>query len=370
MKVPASARRPEEDAGALSPDLRGGAALATAPQPFDPAATAHDVALGELRRLLAVWAQHEPGARAGRDPEELHQLRVTARRIDATLGLFKHQLPQPLVRARKSAKAVLRTLGSARDVDVLLAGLDDYCATQGDEERSAAQPLRSLLTSERERLRSRMVRGLDSQATRHWLSTLAAASSEPGGTPDPALAVMPDRVQQRFRRLKKSVRHLGAKATPEDYHEVRRRAKQLRYATECGLPLFGKPAEELLKALRRLQERLGEQQDAHMARNRLTALAAETDGTLPPPTLFFMGRLAEHHARATAQARRTLDRAWRKVRGKRWKALRARLTQLRAEAPTATSNAVLSASLVPVTPAAAVPGPAEASGPELYPIKH
>jgi CHAD domain-containing protein len=253
---------------------------------------------------------------------------------------------------------------------VLLAGLDDYCATLTDEERSAAQPLRSRLTSERERLRSRMVRGLDSQATRHWLSTLAAASSEPGGTPEPALAVMPDRVQQRFRRLRKSVRHLGAKSTLEDYHEVRRRAKQLRYATECGLSLFGKPAEELLKALRRLQERLGEQQDAHMARNRLTALAAEADGTLPAPTLFFMGRLAERHARATAQARRTLDRAWRKVRGKRWKALRVRLAQLRDEAPTATSNAVLSVSLVPVTPAAAAPEPAAASGPELYPIKH
>ena len=122
MKVPASARRPEGDVGALSPDLRGGAARASAPQPFDSAATAHDVALGELHRLLAVWAQHEPGARAGQDPEELHQLRVTVRRIDAILGLFKHQLPQPLVRARKSAKTVLRTLGSARDLDVLLAG--------------------------------------------------------------------------------------------------------------------------------------------------------------------------------------------------------------------------------------------------------
>jgi len=344
---------------------------AAVPQPLDSAATAHDMGLGELRRLLAVWAQHEPGARAGDDPEELHQLRVTARRIDATLSLFKHQLPQALVRARKSAKAVLRTLGSARDLDVLLAGLDDYCANLADEERGAAQPLRALLASERERLRSRMVRGLDSQATRHWLSTLAAASSEPGGIPEPAFAVMPDRVQQRFRRLKKSVCRLGAKSTLEDYHEVRRRAKQLRYATECGLTMFGKPAEELLKALRRLQERLGEQQDAHMSRTRLTALAADSDGALPPATLFFMGRLAEHHARATTRARRTLDRAWRKVRGKRWKALRARLMQLSAEAPTATSNRVLSASLVPVTPAAAAPAPAAApSGPELYPIKH
>jgi hypothetical protein len=45
-----------------------------------------------------------------------------------------------------------------------------------------------------------------------------------------------------------------------------------------------------------------------------------------------MGRLAEHHAQITAQARQTLARAWRKVRGRRWKALRTRLSELRASA--------------------------------------
>jgi len=41
-----------------------------------------------------------------------------------------------------------------------------------------------------------------------------------------------------------------------------------------------------------------------------------------------MGRLAEHHAGTTAQARKTLTRSWRKVRGKRWRALRTRLEEL------------------------------------------
>ena len=372
MKVPASARRPEGDSGGVSPTFRASAAREAegAPQSFDPTATAHDVALAELRRLLGVWAQHEPGVRAGDDPEELHQLRVTARRIDATLGLFKHQLPGAVVRARKSAKSVLRTLGTARDLDVLLGGLEDYSSDLGDEERVAAQPLRALLTGERARVHARMVRGLDSQATRHWLETLAAASAEPGGDAEAVLTVMPERVRQRFRRLKKSVRQLGGKSTLEDYHEVRRRAKQLRYAIECGLPVFGKSADELLKALRRLQEQLGAQQDAHMARSRLTALAADPASPLPPATLFLMGRLAEHHARTTAQARRTLDRPWRKVRGRRWKALRERLAQLSAEAPALTGE-LSAASLMPVGASEAAPAPAaQEPGPELHPINH
>ena len=111
------------------------------------------------------------------------------------------------------------------------------------------------------------------------------------------------------------------------YHLVRRRAKQLRYAIECGAGVFGKPAESMLRALRRLQDGLGEQQDAHMAKSRLAVLAAE-GALLPPETLFLMGRLAEHHLAATREVRRTLTRAWRKVSGRRWKALRARMQEV------------------------------------------
>jgi CHAD domain-containing protein len=374
MKVSSSARQADGAATSSPPAHRTPAAAATAaaPQPFDPIATAHDVALAELRRLLAAWAFHEPGARLGQDPEELHQLRVTARRIDATLGLFKHQLPPALVRARKSAKVVLRTLGAARDLDVQLGELARYCAQLSEEQRAAAEPLKARLETERVRARARMVRGLDSEPTRRWLETLSVASTERSGLngADRAMAVMPERVRQRFRRLRKSVRRLRTKSTMDDYHEVRRRAKQLRYATECGRDLFGRPAEDMLKALRRLQDKLGAHQDAYMAQMRLAALAADPDSGLPPATLFLMGRLAEHHDRATAQTRQTLTRSWRKVRGKRWKGLRVRLGELSEGAQ------ALNGALAPAALAAPEPAPmpstaaAHAPGPELYPIKH
>jgi CHAD domain-containing protein len=286
--------------------------------------------MAELRRLLALWLRHEPGARLGEDPEELHQLRVAARRIDATLGMFKRQLPAPLVRARKTTKAVLRSLGAARDVDVQLAELTRYCADLPEQERAAAEPLRVYLESERTRARARMVRALDSEPTRRWLDTLMQAAAENAAMngADPAMAIMPERVQRRFRKLRKSVSRLRSKSSMEDYHQVRRRAKQLRYATECGAGLFGKPADDLLKPLRRLQDRLGAHQDSYMAQNRLAALAGDPASGLPPATLFLMGRLAEQHARANAQVRETLIRSWRKVCGRRWRALRARLGQL------------------------------------------
>jgi CHAD domain-containing protein len=189
-----------------------------------------------------------------------------------------------------------------------------------------------------------MLRSLDAEPTRRWLETLSQATGvEREGTngADPAMVVMPERVRRRFRKLRKSVRKLRPKSSMEDYHLVRRRAKQLRYATECGAPMFGKPADEMLRALRRLQDKLGAHQDACMAQSRLAAIVADPAAGLPPTTLFLMGRLAEHYAQVTGETRGTLTRSWRRVRGKRWKALRARLGQLRESAEAA--NEVLPA---------------------------
>lgn len=293
--------------------------------------SAQQLALTQLRGHLTDWMRHEPGARRGAEPEELHQLRVSVRRIEATLGLFRHQLPSRLVNARKSAKGVLRGLGAVRDLDVQLAELRTYCAKLPAGERAAAAPLEARLEAERATARARMLGMLDSEATRRWLETLNLATADLSTAASPeaprAATVMPERVRARFRKLKKAVRSLDKQSSMEAYHRVRRRAKQLRYAIECGGELFGKSADGMLRSLRRLQDGLGAQQDAHMGKLRLASLAA--DGVpLPPETLFLMGRLAEHHLDETRKAHKTLARTWRRVRGRRWKGLRARMQEL------------------------------------------
>ena len=375
MRLPANAPELEPvDAGPTDLSPAVAAALAEGVDAFDLTTSAHAMAFAELRRLLAGWRRHEPGARLGEDPEELHQLRVTARRIDATLGLFKRQLPAALVRARKPTKAILRSLGAARDLDVQLSELAHYCAHLPEEAHAAAEPLRTLLERERARARSRMVRSLDAEPTRRWLETLAQATNAEHGRAngaDRAMVVMPERVRRRFRKLRKSVRQLRPKSSMEDYHLVRRRAKQLRYATECGAVMFGKPADDMLKALRRMQDKLGAHQDACMAQSRLATIAADPASALPPTTLFLMGRLAEHYAQVTGETRSILARSWRKVRGKRWKALRARLGALHDSAETASD------ALPPTPPAAATdvtPSEATFAGqppePETRSLKH
>ncbi len=334
---------PDEVIGSLSKVVSEDANIAAATDgralPAEAAGSlaATEAALAELRVLLGAWLVHEPGARLGADPEELHQLRVTARRIDATLSLFKQQLPPALVQARKRAKALLRSLGATRDLDVQLTGLTAYCEELPEEERLTLEPLKERLASERARARARMLRALDSEPTRRWIQTLSAAVEAAPAANDPGAAtvagVMPQKLRRRFRRLRKAVRRLRADSSMDDYHKVRRRAKQLRYALESGSNLYGKPADEMLKALRRMQGKLGACQDADTARSHLAALAGDPGCALPPATLFHMGRLAEHHTLVTSEARSTVTRSWRKVRGRRWKALRARLGEFEQEVP-------------------------------------
>jgi triphosphatase len=348
MMIPAHEAETGTPAAEVSEEPGGASADSAGP-------SARQLALTELRQHLTDWISHEPGVRRGRDAEELHQLRVAVRRIDATLGVFKHQIPVRLAHARKTAKGVLRGLGAARDFDVQLAELRHYCAALPAEERAAAAPLKARLEEGRLRARTRMLGMLDSEATRHWLETLNLASADfaTAAAPDAAqaAAVMPQRVRARFRKLKKAVRRLDARSALADYHAVRRRAKQLRYAIECGTSLFGKPAEEMLKVLRRLQNELGAHQDADMSKSRLAELAA-SGADLPPATLFLMGRIAEHHVAETQQARKTLERAWRKVSGRRWKTLRTRMGELSA---TALSQASASAASVTLEPGAQPP---------------
>ncbi len=373
MKDPFSAR-PGEAAAAAPADARARDATARPGAGSGFAAsdiTASEVALRELRRLLGAWLLHEPGARLGHDPEALHQLRITVRRIDATLALFRHQLPPALAEARKTAKTVLRALGAARDLDVQIADLARYCAALPDHERSAAEPLQARLQAERVRARARMVRALDAESTRRWLETLSSASTQDVSAvaADRALIVMPERVRRRYRKLRRSVRGLHATSTMEDYHLVRRRAKQLRYAIEAGGVMFGRAAADELKALRRLQDELGAHQDAYMATRRLAGLAAAHPGNaLPPATLFLMGRLAEHHRVTTTQARKTLARSWRKVRGRRWRALRAKLAELSDSAAAPRNEAPAPASAPSPVLTAVTLEPAHA--PEPQPLKH
>ena len=131
----------------------------------------------------------------------------------------------------------------------------------------------------------------------------------------------PELIRRRYRKVRKGADLLTTDSSMEAYHAVRGHVKKLRYALEAVAVIYGKPADEMLRTLRRWQERLGVQQDAAVASRRLKALASAPPKGIPRETLFLMGRLAEHYASAAVRARKLNAKGYRKVRG-RWKRLR------------------------------------------------
>jgi len=296
------------------------------PVAVDASMTMVEAALTNLRRYLFAWRLHEPGARLGDDPEELHDMRVAGRRLEAILRQFRSSLPASFLRIRPTLKTVLRALGHARDLDVALSELETFTRKMPKSDRDSVEPLKQYLVSERNRARARMLSVLDSiwvqknlQELTSLLASPAAASQQ--SSPELALDVSPQLIRRRYRKLRKCADLLRSDASMETYHEVRAQVKKLRYTLEAVAVIHGKPADEMLRALRRWQEKLGVLQDAGVAGRRLKAIANAPPKGIPPETSFLMGRLAEHYASVGARARKRYAKAFRRIR-RRWKSLR------------------------------------------------
>jgi len=300
-----------------------------APQVAAPAVgtspTMADVALASVRRYWSDWQRHEPGARLGRDPEELHALRVAGRRLDSSLRHFRASLPASILEIRATLKTVLRALGQARDLDVALIELETFSRELPKSDRISVAPLKQHLATERVRTHAQMLRVLDSiwvrKNLKEFTAALAASSAAPRHSPESALHAAPELIRRCYRKVRKRAERLKADSSIGEFHEVRAQVKKMRYALETVAELYGKPANEMLRALRRWQERLGVQQDAAVASVRLNSLASAPPPGIPPDTLFLMGRLAQHHTAAEARARKGYAKGYRKIRG-RWKRLR------------------------------------------------
>jgi triphosphatase len=304
----------------------------------DASMTIAEVAMANLRRYLAAWHLHEPGARLGDDPEELHDLRVAGRRLDAILRQFQSFLPPEFLKVRTTLKSVLNALGHARDLDVALGELQNFRRNLPKSDRAAVEPLKEHLVSERGRARAQMLNVLDSIWVQKNLQELTSLLTTPvaaleTSAADLALHASPGLIRQRFRKLRKRANLLGADSSTDEHHEVRGQVKKLRYVLEAVADLYGKPANDMIRALRRWQENLGLQQDAAVAMQRLNDLAGAKPKGIPAETLFLMGRLAERHLGAARQARKRCATGYRKVREK-WKKLRTKFERSTAnEAP-------------------------------------
>jgi CHAD domain-containing protein len=247
----------------------------------------------QLRALL----DSESVARIGTDPEGVHQMRVALRRLRAVL-------PAITTAPAGELRWLGGRLGAVRDLDVQIAYFRG--ATEGfdDDELGAVGRLLGPLVTERDKANARLRRTLSGRRYRKLCRTLADVAATPWEPPastedptDPATVIA-----RPYRKLRAAV------STMDDsdaaLHRVRIKAKRLRYAAELVEPTGGKPVRALVKATKRLQDVLGEHQDAVVAEQLIRDLASRRR---PADQVFVAGRLVERE-RARQRASR---QAWR-----------------------------------------------------------
>ena len=187
-------------------------------------------------------------------------------------------------------------LGEVRDADVFAA----YA------ERELGEGGAGLVARIRERSqpgRARLAETLDSP---RYLALLDRLEGLDGSLPAGPGDETPERTLRRAaREVRRKLRRVSPSSPDARLHELRIAAKHARYAAELADRAVGKRARRLAARAAKLQDVLGEHQDAVVAEQQLGLLAAGA----PPEVAFAAGRLAERQRARRRSARRSMRKA-------------------------------------------------------------
>ncbi len=282
------------------------------PLPRD--ASPHQVVGAALAEQHAQLLAHDPGTRLGTDPEDLHQMRVAARRARAFL-----RAARPLVDLEwaEELRAELGWLGSAlgpaRDLDVLVERMRGQIARLGDDGTS----VRGLLDGLERRRRKARVSAVVALSEERYLALLDLLENlqPPPASTGPS-ATLAELWWAEFLRTRRRFDKLDRESSDDELHAARISVKRARYAAELAAHELGLPGERFVDAAKALQDVLGEHQDAFVAEERIRAWSddrREADDAVRK--LLKWERARRRKARAEwPQAWRLLDRRARKAR--------------------------------------------------------
>jgi len=245
---------------------------------LDPEMRAEEALKKILLRLLEILQQNSAGSIRGRDTEFMHDFRVSIRKTRSALTQINNVLPQGIItKYNKFFSGLGKLTNPVRDLDVFRIALENYQHGLDKAEQDHLQPFRDYLAQSRDAAQKKFIHTLNSpeyhQSINEWREYLE--SPEPTEPPldntEKAIYKLADELIWNMYQLALDV---GGAITDdskaEELHELRKTCKKLRYLIEFFQSLY--PADkilELIKALKGLQDNLGEYNDLEVHRNIL-----------------------------------------------------------------------------------------------------
>jgi len=269
-------------------------------------------------QLRALKLQ-QPRAWEGLDPEGVHQMRVAIRRIRSVLRAFRDMLREDtFAHLTTEFRWLARTLGDVRDADVYGKAFHRCRESLPEEIARALAPYEQHLENMSAAARAALT---DALASERYVDLVEHLESfvEAG----PSMAVLRRfgsvrisdgadlYIRPAVKRMLKLGRSVKAGSPATRLHKLRIEGKRLRYLLEFFSDVESKRWARPLKAARRLQDVLGEHQDACTARERLEAYAqsvALRRGARE--SLLALGRLLQREEERVVKSRKRFPRAW------------------------------------------------------------
>ncbi|MEZ5125562.1 MAG: CHAD domain-containing protein [Thermoleophilia bacterium] len=303
---------------------------------IDPSDSMTVAAASTLRFHLERMLEHEAGTRLGEDIEELHDMRVSTRRMRMALRVFADYLdPETLRPVLKGLRRTGRTLGAVRDLDVFYEKtkryLDGVPAARADD----LDGLLAAWKSERDLRRQELVAYLDGSRYRRFVDMTLELLEGPVERMAPSLAsvdrpqrvarVLPGLLYQDMAAVWSYEGQIDGLDTPLlTFHALRKACKGLRYTLEFFEGVLGSESRSLIKRVKGLQDHLGDLQDAVVTcgilRDYITWGEWRHHGhTLPEPTELIVAPGAARYLAARQEEMERLvlgfPEAWPKVAG-------------------------------------------------------
>lgn len=284
--------------------------VASGPEP-QPASDAP--ALAHVRWGLAHHAQwlvtHDPGARLGREPESLHQMRVATRQLRAVLRTASSLLvPEWANLLRDDLRWLGRLLGPARDLDVQLAYFREESTSLDARDRRPLTSFIAHLEAQRTNAQQVLLNELKSARYLDLVRRLQQAAHDL--TAIESTLTLRDLAKQEFTKLRNAFRQAGRTPNSATIHEIRIKTKRARYAAELAGSTVGKPATRFINKARAVQDVLGMHQDALQAETYIRTFLKHSTSTR---AAFVAGRMVERQRRRREKARKKMPRLLRSL---------------------------------------------------------
>lgn len=232
-------------------------------------------------------------------PGQVHEMRKSIKRLRALVALIGHSLGRRRRWFDRQLRKFNRTLAAVRDAEALQEAFDRLATTY------------DTLPDDCAAVRATLLHWLDQQppltVSHHGraVARLQAIGDQWSHTklPRRGWKLLAENLEESYRRARQELRRLPNKPSADDWHELRKRVKQVQYHWEFLQPLWPARLTVELEQWEHLSDLLGQHHDAELLR---TWLAGPAAANLSPAIRRLMHRRLERLQQQLADQARPL----------------------------------------------------------------